>query len=133
MSTCKCSKKNSFTHTFFMHFAFIFSTCIRMTSSKQALKSCENSFFEEIYKESSFTCILPVQLRFTKSSSWLSSHGIWHLMLPYVRLLSNKQIQILPISCYIHSFYVESRKQALQEYPPFCSACLFWHIISTKT
>ena len=31
----------------FMYFAFIFSECITITSSKEALKVCEHSFFQQ--------------------------------------------------------------------------------------
>ena len=34
------------------------------TSSKEALKVCKQSFFQEIWAKSSVTCNLPVQLRF---------------------------------------------------------------------
>ena len=47
-----------------MHFAFIFSEYITITSSKEALKVCELIFFQEIQAESSLTSNLPVHVEY---------------------------------------------------------------------
>ena len=58
-------EKKPFHASSFMYFAFIFTERIAITSPEEALKVYEHSFFQEIQAESSITCILPVQLRFT--------------------------------------------------------------------
>ena len=41
--------EKKFFHTYsFMYFAFIFSECITITFSEEALKVCKHNFFQEI-------------------------------------------------------------------------------------
>ena len=39
---------NLFHTSSFIYFAFIFSECIKTTSSEEALKVCKHNFFQEI-------------------------------------------------------------------------------------
>ena len=59
-----------------------------ITSSEEAFKVCEHTFFQEIKAESSVTCNLHVQSRFHLSQ--LSSCWLWHLTFSWVQFLSNK-------------------------------------------
>ena len=45
MSTCNFTRKLFHTSSF-MYFAFIFSECITIASSKEALKVCKHNFFQ---------------------------------------------------------------------------------------
>ena len=70
--------KKSLSHTSpFMYFAFIFSECITITSSEEALKVWLHNFFQEIQAESCVTFNLPVQLRFLYVNFLHIEYGIW--------------------------------------------------------
>ena len=46
--TCEFTKKKLFHISSFMYFVFIFSECITITSSEEALKVCEHNFFQKL-------------------------------------------------------------------------------------
>ena len=73
MSACK-----------FIYFAFIFSECIWIISSEEALKVREHNFFHPKVVLLVIYCSITIHL------SQLSSCWIWHLTFSCVQFLSNK-------------------------------------------
>ena len=67
------SEKKLFHMSSFMYFAFIFSECITVPSSEEALKVCEHNFFQRKV----ITCNLPVQSRFIEVNYLHVEYGIW--------------------------------------------------------
>ena len=77
-------RKKLFHASSFMYFAFIFSECVTITSSKEALKVCEHNFFQRK------VVLLVIYLSITIDLSQLSSCWIWHLTFSWAQFLSNK-------------------------------------------
>ena len=110
MMACKLTKK-TISHILLHKFAFIFSECITITSSEEALKVCEHNFFQ-------WNVVLLIIYLFNHTIylSQLSSCCIRDLTFSWVQFLSDKLESF--VSCNIMLL---------------ARNILFWHLYQIRT